>query len=183
MVIGIVANLTDYKDYYTFFDAIKILQEKIKNLEVHIIGGGKLTQAYKDYAVQIGVDQSILRYFGRVANTEDFIPNFNVGVLCSYKNKGEGLSNSVLEYMACGVPPIITDIGAAREIIEEGVKGFLFEAGNAKDLEEKIGMMIEDRKLRIEMGERAKKVVFEKFSYERYIKEFEEYYEGLVADG
>lgn len=87
MVIGIVANLTDYKDYYTFFDAIKILQEKIKNLEVHIIGGGKLTQAYKDYAVQIGVDQSILRYFGRVANTEDFIPNFNVGVLCSYKNR------------------------------------------------------------------------------------------------
>ena len=33
------------------------------------------------------------------------------------------------------------------------------------------------------MGERAKKVVFEKFSYERYIKEFEEYYEGLVAEG
>lgn len=180
-VIGIVANLTDYKDYYTFFDAIRILQEKINELEVHIIGGGKLTQTYKDYAVQIGVNQSILRYFGRVTNTEDYTPNFDVGVLCSYKAKGEGLSNSVLEYMACGVPSIITDIGAAREIVEDGVTGLLFEAGNAEDLAKKIALLMEDGKLRIEIGERAKKVVFEKFSYERYIKEFEEYYEKVLS--
>ena len=178
-VIGIVANLTDYKDYYTFFDAIKILQEKLKAFEVHIIGGGKLTQTYKDYSVEIGVNQSILRYFGRITNTEEFIPNFDVGVLCSYKNKGEGLSNSVLEYMACGAPSVITDIGAAREIVEDGITGLLFEAGNAEDLAEKIALLMEDGKLRREIGERAKKVVFEKFSYKRYINQFEEYYKNL----
>ena len=96
-VIGIVANLTEYKDYYTFFNTIRILQDRVSNFEVHIIGGGRLTQTYKDYAVKIGVNQSILKYFGRVSNVEDYIPNFDVGVLCSYKEKGEGLSNSVLE--------------------------------------------------------------------------------------
>lgn len=179
-VIGIVANLTEYKDYYTFFDAIKILQDKITNLEVHIIGGGKLTQIYKDYAVKIGVKQNILKYFGRVTDVENYITNFDVGVLCSYKNKGEGLSNSVLEYMACGVPPVITDIGAAREIIDEGVTGLLFEAGNAKDLADKIMLLMKDREIRIKIGQNAKKVVFEKFGYERYIKEMEEYYEMVM---
>lgn len=179
-VVGIVANLTDYKDYYTFFDAIKILQKKNENLEVYIIGGGKLAQTYKDYAVKIGINQNILKYFGRVNNIEDLVPNFDVGVLSSYKNKGEGLSNSVLEYMACGIPPIITDIGAAREIVEDGVTGLLFEAGNAEDLAEKIALLMKVGKLRIEIGERAKEVVFEKFSYERYIKEFEELYKEMA---
>jgi len=178
-VIGIVANLTEYKDYYTFFDAIKILQDKITNLEVHIIGGGKLTQTYKDYAIKIGVNQNIIKYFGTVKNPEDYIPNFDVGVLCSYKNKGEGLSNSVLEYMACGVPPVITDIGAAREIIDDGITGLLFEARNANDLANKILLLVEDKQLRTKIGERAMQVVFEKFGYERYIKEMEEYYEEI----
>lgn len=179
-IIGIVANLTEYKDYYTFFNAIKILQQKINNLEVHIIGGGKLAQVYKEYAVRIGVKQEILKYFGRVTNVEDYIPYFDVGVLCSYKEKGEGLSNSVLEYMACGVPPVITDIGAAREIVENGVSGLLFEAGNAEDLANKIMMLYKDRNLRTEIGKNAKKIVSEKFSYDRYIKEFEEYYLSLI---
>lgn len=181
-VIGIVANLTDYKDYYTFFDAIKILQSKIENLEVHIIGGGKLTQVYKDYAIKIGVKQDILKYFGRITNVEDYIPNFDVGVLCSYKEKGEGLSNSVLEYMACGVPPVITDIGASREIVEDRVTGFLFDAGNTKDLANKIMMLYEDRRLRTEIGLNARKIVFEKFSYERYVREFEKYYEEVISN-
>jgi glycosyltransferase involved in cell wall biosynthesis len=181
-VIGIVANLTEYKDYYTFFKAIKILQEKVEKFEVQIIGGGKLTQTYKDYAIQIGVDQSILKYFGRVTNTENLIPNFDVGVLCSYKTKGEGLSNSVIEYMACSVPPIITDIGAAREIVEEGVTGLLFEPEDGKNLADKIKLLIDNEKLRLEIGERAKKVVFEKFSYERYIQESEEYYSKIAAE-
>ncbi len=162
-VIGIVANLTDYKDYYTFFDAIKILQDKIENLEVHIIGGGKLTQVYKDYSIKIGVRQEILKYFGRVSDVENYIPKFDVGVLCSYKTKGEGLSNSVLEYMACGVAPVITDIGAAREIVEDGVTGLLFEAGNAKDLADKILLLKENRDLRLEIGKNAKKMSLKNF--------------------
>jgi len=179
-VIGIVANLTEYKDYYTFFNAIRILQDRISNFEVHIIGGGRLTQTYKDYAVKIGVNQSILKYFGRVSNVEDYIPNFDVGVLCSYKEKGEGLSNSVLEYMACGVPPIITDVGAAREIVEEGITGFLFEAENAQDLANKILLLYNDYDLRLRIGERAKEEVFKRFGYERYIREMEEYYEMVM---
>ncbi|MCX7871524.1 MAG: glycosyltransferase, partial [bacterium] len=174
-VIGIVANLTEYKDYYTFLGAIKILQEKINNLEVHIIGWGRLAEDYKNYAIKIGVRQDILKYFGRVSNVEDLIPNFDVGVLCSYKEKGEGLSNSVLEYMACGVPPIITDIGAAREIIEPNVTGLLFEAGNPKELADKILELFNNTELRYKIGNNAKLSVFKKFDYDRYLKEIEDY--------
>lgn len=181
-VIGIVANLTEYKDYYTFFDAIKILQDEIDNLEVHIIGGGKLTDTYKKYAKDIGINQDILVYYGRITNVEDYIPNFDVGVLSSYKEKGEGLSNSVLEYMACGVPPVITDIGAAREIVNDGVTGLLFETGNSKDLADKILLLYNDEKFRVKIGQKAREEVFNKFSYDRYIKEMEKYIEDVIND-
>lgn len=179
-VIGVVANLTEYKDYYTFFKAIKILQEKFKNIEVHIIGGGKLTQTYKNYSINIGVNQDILKYFGRINNVEDYIPYFDVGVLCSYKVKGEGLSNSVLEYMACGVPPVITDVGAAREIIDDGNNGLLFEAENVQDLANKIEFLMKNETIREKIGRKAKETVLEKFSYEKYIESFEEYYEMVT---
>jgi len=174
-VIGIVANLTDYKDYYTFFDAIKILTNKKTDFEVHIIGWGKLAKTYKAYAEQLGI-MEYLKFFGRLPDVEKYIINFDVGVLCSYKKKGEGLSNSVIEYMACGVPPIITDIGAAREIVDEGVTGLLFEAGNPKDLASKIQLLMENKELRLEIGKKAREVVFEKFGYERYINEMSNYY-------
>ena len=173
--IGIVANLTEYKDYFTFFRAIKLLSEKTNDFEVHIIGWGKKAKEYQDFAEKLGI-KGYLKYFGRVSDAEKYIINFDVGVLCSYKEKGEGLSNSVLEYMACGITPIITDVGAAKEIIEDGVTGLLFEAGNAKDFAEKIYYLYKNKEIRNMIGSRAKEEVFKKFSYERFIKEIEIYY-------
>lgn len=178
-IIGIVANLTIYKDYYTFFDAINILKNKIDNLEVWVIGDGNLSSEYKKYANEKGISE-IIKYYGRVENPEKYICNFNVGVLCSFEKLGEGISNSVLEYMACGVPPIITDVGAAREIIEDGINGFLFEPGNAKDLAEKIYYLYCNPDLSNNIGEKAKKTVEEKFSYAEYIKKNENLYLELI---
>lgn len=175
-LIGIVANLTEYKDYYTFFDAIKLLAESRSDFEVQIVGWGKLADEYKDYAQKIGIS-SCLQFMGKVNDAENHIVNFDIGVLCSYRQKGEGISNSVLEYMACGVPPVITDVGAAREIIDDGVNGLLFDAGNSVDLMEKIVLLIEDNELRNNISINAKAAVFRKFSYAKFIKSIEEYYE------
>ncbi len=179
-VVGIVASLSEYKDFYTFFDAIKTIQEKINNLEVHIIGAGKLAEEYKEYAVKIGVNQEILKYIGRVSNTENYIPNFDVGVLCSYKQRGEGLSNSVIEYMACEVAVVITDIGAAREIVTNNENGFLFEAGNPIDLSEKIFNLYKDEELRKKIATSGKDSVKDKFSFTQFVKENEKYYKSLI---
>ncbi len=179
-IIGIVANLTDYKDYYTFFDAIKILTKDFTNFEVHMVGWGKLAKTYIAYAEKLGI-MEYLKFLGRLSDVEKHVINFDIGVLSSYKEKGEGLSNSVIEYMACGVPPVITDIGAAREIIDDGITGLLFEAGNSQDLANKIEYLFKNKDIRNKMGEKAKEEVFKKFGYERYIQEMEEYYDKVMG--
>ncbi len=178
-IVGIAANLTVYKDYYTFFDAIKILRSGNNNFEVHVVGWGKMAEIYKRYAEELGI-MDCVKFFGRVSDAENYISKFDVGVLCSYKNKGEGLSNSIIEYMACGIPAIITDIGAAREIVEDGKTGLLFEAGNTNDLSNKIELLMLNERLRIDIGKSAKVSVSEKFSYSKYIKSVETYYENIV---
>lgn len=178
-IVGIVANLTEYKDYFTFFDAIHFLYKRIDNLEVHVFGDGRFAQSYKEYAEKIGLAK-IVKFWGRVQNVEEYIPSFDVGVLSSYKDRGEAISNSVLEYMACGVAPVITNVGAAKEIIEDGVTGLLFEPGDPNDLARKILMLREKKEQGMEMGQRARLGVEKQFSYERYVKETEQYYLSLL---
>lgn len=179
-VVGTTANLTDYKDYYTFFDAIAILRKMIPNLSVQVVGGGKLADVYKAYAASKDL-LDVVNFIGRVPVTEKYIPEFDVGVLCSFKGKGEGLSNSVIEYMACGVPPVITDIGAAREIVRHGETGLLFPAGDANELAHQIFSLYESERTRTTLARNAKKFVEENFSFQKYIHESESLYRSLMS--
>lgn len=177
--IGIVANLTDYKDYYTFFDAMALLKERGKVFTVKVVGWGKLAEEYKRYSEQKGLS-GIIDFIGRVSNSEEFIAGFDVGILSSYAEKGEGLSNSVIEYMAMGVPPVITDIGAAREIITPGKTGFVFAPGDAGQLANHIEYLMDSPVVAAIMGAEARKFVEERFSFATYIRETESYYREVL---
>jgi L-malate glycosyltransferase len=103
-------------------------------------------------------------------------------VLCSYKDKGEGLSNSVLEYMICSVPPVISRIGATTEIIDDGISGLLFEPENVNDLANKILILYEDIEFRRKIAENAKSKVLNKFALNVYINNYENLYSKLLVN-
>jgi glycosyltransferase involved in cell wall biosynthesis len=67
----------------------------------------------------------------------------------------ESFGYTIIEGYACGVPVVASDIGGARELVQEGNTGFLFEAGNPGDLERKISQMISDRQRLMKMKENA----------------------------
>jgi len=76
----------------------------------------------------------------------------------------ENCSMSVLEAMASGKAVIGSNLGGLPEQIEDGVSGFLFEPGNARDLAEKMDRLIQDKALRQDMGRAGRKIIEEKFS-------------------
>lgn len=178
-IVGIVANFNEYKDYNTFFKSINIIKDKIPNLEVHICGGGPYLEKNVQLVKDFGID-NIVRFFGPVSNTEDYIINFDIGVLCSYKKRGEGISNSILEYMAGSVPPIMAKVGAADEIIDDRITGLLYEPENANDLANKILELYFNKELRKKIAENAQRKVKDKFALDKYIKNFENLYISIL---
>ena len=76
----------------------------------------------------------------------------------------EGISNAILEGMACGLPILASDIPGNREVVEEGVNGLLFQG--PAELAEKALRLAADPELRRRLGEAGRRIAAERFSWE-----------------
>jgi glycosyltransferase involved in cell wall biosynthesis len=79
----------------------------------------------------------------------------------------EGFPNTMVEALACGLPVITSKLGSMAEIIEDGVTGLHFEAGNPIDLADKINWLIEHPDKCHNMGKNGRQVFLEKYTNEK----------------
>jgi glycosyltransferase involved in cell wall biosynthesis len=77
----------------------------------------------------------------------------------------EGMSNAVLEAMACGLPVICGDCEGNREVIVDGKNGFLVAAGDVAALSERMLFCSDNRQKAAEIGAAARKYCCERFSW------------------
>src|SRR5262249_16906176 len=80
---------------------------------------------------------------------ESLINLFDVGVLATFT---EGISNSIMEYMALSKPVVATDGGGTKELVLEGETGFLVPAGDAAALAARLDALLDDARLATRMG-------------------------------
>ena len=92
----------------------------------------------------------------------------------------EGASVSLLEAMACGTFPIVTDIPANREWIKNGENGLLFPVNDEKILASQIIRAINDKSLRENAKEVNIGIIKQRALWRNNIKKIEEYYERLL---
>lgn len=95
----------------------------------------------------------------------------------------EGVSNSVLEAMAMGVPVVTTAAGGMAEAITDGVDGMLVPTRAPAIMAERIGVLLRDGPLRIAIASEARRRVERDFSLERQLRVFIAEYEALAAYG
>ena len=81
----------------------------------------------------------------------------------------EGFPNTLVEALACGLPVITSKLGGMAEIIEDGVTGLHFQAGNQKDLAEKIRWLIDHPAETDAMDEKAYEWLQQQFSLDEMI--------------
>ncbi|MBD1432777.1 glycosyltransferase family 4 protein [Sphingobacterium sp. DN00404] len=95
-------------------------------------------------------------------------------------SRHEGFGLVLVEAMACGLPVVSFDCPSGpREIIQEGVDGFLVESGNIEQLAEKICLLIEDKELRTSMGAKAR-INTTRFTIDKIALQWKELFESLV---
>ncbi len=102
----------------------------------------------------------------------------DIGLLLTFS---EGISNSILEYMALAKPVITTDSrGGSKEIVKDGVNGYILDS-NVNDISKAIINLIDDEDLRRSMGQNGKKTIENHFSIEKMGLEFEKVYKDVFS--
>lgn len=171
-VVGMVAAFEDRKDYYTLVRAAKQLAVKHSQIRFVLVGGGLNFEEIKN-SIPKELSRQII-FLGKRTDVESVVNIFDVGVLLTNsKIHGEGISNSIIEYMALGKPVIATRGGGTNEVVISQVNGFLVDAENEEQLVNNIELLMKDEKLKIKMGENGRQMVKEKFDLaimaERYL--------------
>jgi glycosyltransferase involved in cell wall biosynthesis len=82
----------------------------------------------------------------------------------------EGMPNTVLEGMACGLPVVATRASGLQELVREGVNGYLVEINNPAALAERMAALITNPYERRRMGKESRKLAEREFAWE-YIAE------------
>ncbi|NJM52914.1 MAG: glycosyltransferase [Blastocatellia bacterium] len=88
---------------------------------------------------------------------------------------------SALEAQACEVPVIATRIGGIPEVINDGETGYLSEIGNVEKMSKDAVKLLEDEDLRRSFGKRGRELAISRYSTEKIIPQYIEFYEKVLA--
>ena len=157
--------------------AFQIFHQTHPSYELHIYGGGPDLGLVEQLAKEFHVETSV-KLMGVSKNSmEDMCKSKIFAISSDY----EGISNSLLEAMACGMPVVSTDHspGGARFLINDGENGLLSPIGDAEGVAQNLTRFADNSHLAQKCGENARKVL-EKFSPNIIINKWEEYLSFLL---
>jgi glycosyltransferase involved in cell wall biosynthesis len=98
-----------------------------KDVRLRLVGGGRLEEQLREQARALGIASQI-EFLGHQDRVEDVLATADIGVLPSTI---EGLSNTLLEFMASGLPTIASQVSGSEDFVVTGQNGWLFPVGDA----------------------------------------------------
>ncbi|MCX5717491.1 MAG: glycosyltransferase family 4 protein [Nitrospirae bacterium] len=140
-----------------------------------LIGSGDLDESLKDMGYELGLEKYI-NFEGLIENVDEYLNASDIFILPSFS---EGMPNSLLEAMACGLPVIASKIGGVVDVVEDGKSGILFEPGDVSGLASAMIKLLNDNELRLKLGAEARKRIVDSFSIDRIADEYIRLYERL----
>lgn len=163
-----VGSLLPRKDVGTLIRAILNMKADVRLM---VVGSGPMKQELQSLA---GGDRRIV-FAGKQEDVRDFMHLSDLFVSASIS---EGLPNTLLEAMSCGLPVLLSDIPAHREIFGEGEEDVFFKISDDHELAGKIEKMLASNLK--EMGRNLRNVVEREFSAESMTKKYQELYLKII---
>ena len=168
--VGMVASFLINKDYETFVQAAIDILNYRRDITFLCIGDGDSTHIQATIPERL---KEFILFPGKQSAVEKIMNVCNVGVLTTnIRAHGEGISNSLLEFMALGKPVIATRFGGTTELIQDQENGFLIDAFNPGQLSERIIHLIDQPEQSGKIGAAARSTIKSKFSIEQMTERF-----------
>jgi sugar transferase (PEP-CTERM/EpsH1 system associated) len=179
-VFGIVARLTAVKDHRNLFEAMVRLRRDHPAAHLCVVGDGELSDELKARAAELELGNAV-SFMGARRDVPQLLNTFDAFVLSSYS---EGLSITLLEAMAAGLPVVATDVGGNPEVVIDDVTGFIVRPRDPDALAGAMKAVMDDPDEAAGMGERGSDRVKRKFSLDVMVRGYEQIYEELLrSDG
>lgn len=175
-LVMLSSRLNQMKGIQYFLDAAVILAEQFPYARFLVVGDGENRKEMEDYAGRLGLGPRVV-FTGFRGDVPDLLSEADVSVLPSLS---EGLSNTLLESMAAGVPVVAARVGGNSEVVEDGVTGFLVPPRDPVELACATGRLLKDSDLASSFGQAGMRRVQELFSMERSVRETEHLYQQLL---
>ncbi len=175
VVCGSVGRLVAIKDYSTLLQATKILVARGLPICLLLVGGGPELVNHQDFvAASAGLSKRV-KFLGPSTDVAALLNALDIFVLPSLS---EGMSNTLLEAMAAGLPIVASRVGGNPEILQEERSGWLFKAGDVAELTDRLEHLTQHPALRQNLGQAARQRAESEFSLERMIDRYHELYLG-----
>jgi len=175
------ASFSDNKDYGRYISICNIIERKRNDITFYAVGDGNNLSLMKDRAKTENIRN--IRFTGYINNIEELISICDIGILMTNSSiHGEGISNSLLEYMALGKPVIANDAGGTKEIVTNNWNGYLFRNETNEEIADKIIELIDNKAKREAFGKNSKVIIDRYFTIDIMGTSFEKLYHDLAPD-
>lgn len=142
--------------------ALKNPLSRPPGLKLDIVGDGPMRQDLERFVARRGL-QTTVNFLGLRRDVPELLQRSDFFVRPSLL---EGMPLTALEAMASGLPVVMSDVGGTREVVIDGVTGYLIEPGVVSSLQRALAKITSDPSLRLRMGEAGRVQVASHFSWE-----------------
>jgi sugar transferase (PEP-CTERM/EpsH1 system associated) len=179
-VIATIAKLRPVKDIPTLIRSFKLIHDKNPRVHLLIIGSyGENTDDLKDeigeLIEQLELDPYV-KFFGEVENIPELLSVVDVYLNTSLS---EGMSNTILEAMASGVPVVASRVGDNPELVLDGQTGFLADRQNPADFAVKTLKILNNPRLKRRMSENSRSIIRKYYPLEGAFQKYQDLYQAL----
>lgn len=180
-VIGTVGRMQDVKDQLTLARAFVRLMQGYpgaeQRLRLVMVGGGPLREKVRVLLANAGIEHCAWLP-GERNDVARIMRSFDLFVLPSL---AEGISNTILEAMASGLPVLATAVGGNPELIEPGVTGTLVPRNDAESMARAMRAYVESAELCRRQGSEARRTVERRFGMEAMVNAYMAVYDQMLA--
>lgn len=174
--VVMAARMAKRKDFDTFFASARLLHEHSASRDWLFIavGDGSERQGLLSRNSDL-IEEGVAMFPLPSVEIIDVILGSRVGVLMTNSDcHAEGCSNSLLEYMACGLPVVCNDTGGTSEVVVDGVTGILIPSRSEQGLADALFRLRDDEEEARRLGEAGRELVHRRFSVSAMV-------EGMTA--
>lgn len=172
-----VARLSPLKDFPTLLRAVRLVLPHVPDFRLRIVGDGPERANLKSLIGELNIRPHV-ELLGERHDVPELLADSGFFISSSLS---EGISLTLLEAMAVGLPVVTTAIGGNPEVVLDGKTGRLAPAGDPTALARAIVDLCAERDLWTAMGALGRQRVEQNFEIRQMIRSYESMYEGLLA--
>jgi glycosyltransferase involved in cell wall biosynthesis len=178
LVMVMAASLSARKGHAVLFEALRRAESRMPPNWLLMCAGDGAPELARELRHQADYFAGKVRMLGRRQDVYALNQMSDLGILCPVHS--EGMSNSVQEGLAAGLPFIVTDVGGNAELVTHGQTGLVVPPGDAAALAEALVALAGAPELRRRMGEVARRLAEREFSLDRCVDRYEQVYRSVL---